>query len=258
MKDLLKKLSGFLIVIVLLVLLAFVKSEQDKCLVKEVPIKVDTRIGDPFMDRHDVENLVYKRLDTIEGKAIGNVQLNEVENLLELEPSVKNAEVYKGMEGDVHIDVELKRVVARLKPDTTNGFYIDETGGLMSWVAKYTPRVLTVTGNLSKYNRFVKDSLIDENLMEHSKLIADVYALAQIVEKDSYWKAQIGQVYIEDNGDAVIIPLAGDQEFILGDLSDCEEKLNKMKIFHQEIAQKVGWEKYKVVNLKFENQIVCK
>lgn len=258
MKDLFKKLSGFLIVIVLLVLLVFVKSEQDKALVKNVPIKVDTRIGDPFMDRHDVENLVYTRLDTLKGKVIGSVKLDEVENLLELEPSVKNAEVYKGMEGDVHIDVELKRVIARLKPDTTNGFYIDESGAIMPWVAKYTPRVLTVTGHLEKYNRFVKDTLIDEDITAHSKLIADVYALAKVVEGDKYWKAQIGQVYIEQSGDAVIIPLAGDQEFIIGDLKNCEEKLNRMKIFHQEIAQKVGWDKYKVVNLKFDNQIVCK
>tara|TARA_B110000211_G_scaffold234009_1_gene302031 strand:- start:1587 stop:2363 length:777 start_codon:yes stop_codon:yes gene_type:complete len=258
MKDVLRKLGGFLVIAGLLVLLSFVNREQNNTIVKKIEIKINSSEGDPFMDEADVENLVYTRLDTLEGKLIGDLKLGEIENLLEAEPSVKNAEVYTSIKGDVHLNIELKRVIARFKPDTTNGFYVDEDGEIMSWVSKYTPRVLTVTGHLFKYNSFLKDSIVEGDLRTHSKLIKDVYALAKFVDKSSYWKAQIGQVYIAENGDAIIIPLAGNQEFILGDLSDYELKLNKIKIFHQNIAKKVGWDKYKIVNLKFNNQIVCK
>jgi cell division protein FtsQ len=258
MKDVLKKLGGFLVVAGLLVLLSFVKREQNNTIVKKPEIKINKLKGDPFMDESDVENLVYTRLDTLKGKLVGDLKLGEIESLLETEPSVKNAEVYTSIKGDVHLNIELKRVIARIKPDTTNGFYIDEDGEIMTWVSKYTPRVLTVTGHLYKYNRFLKDTLVKGDLRSHSKLIKDVFALAEFVDKSSYWRAQIGQVYIAKNGDAVIIPLAGNQEFILGDLSDYELKLNKIKIFHQNIAKRVGWDKYKIVNLKFDNQIVCK
>jgi len=258
MKDILNKLGGFFVIAGLLVLLSFVNREQNNRIVEKPEIKINKLQGDPFMDEADVENLVYTRLDTLEGKLIGDLKLGEIENLLETDPSVKNAEVYSSIKGDVHLNIDLKRVIVRFKPDTTNGFYLDDQGGIMNWVSKYTPRVLTVTGYLYKYNRFLKDSLVDSDLRTHSKLIKDLYAFAKFVDKSAYWKAQIGQVYIARNGDAVIIPLVGNQEFILGDLSDYELKLNKIKIFHQKIAKKVGWGKYKIVNLKFNNQIVCK
>ena len=258
MNDILKKLVGFLVMVGLFVLLSFVNREQINRIVEKPELKINKLKGDPFMDESDVENLVYTRLDTLEGKLIGDLKLGEIENLLEDQPSVKNAEVYTSIKGDVHLNIDLKRVIARFKPDTTKGFYLDDHGGIMRWVSKYTPRVLTVTGHLHKYNRFLKDSLVTSDLRTHSKLINDVYAFAKFVDQSSYWKAQIGQVYINKSGDAVIIPLVGNQEFILGDLSDYELKLNKIKIFHKKIAMKVGWGKYKIVNLKFNNQIVCK
>lgn len=257
MKGVFKKLIGFLTIVLLLVVLSFAKIEQEKIIVGTPLIQINNTTGDPFLSDHDIEDLVYTRLDTLEGKQLGKLNLGEIERLIESDASVKNAEVYSGIKGDVHLDVELKRVVARIKPDSTKGFYIDSEGEVMPWVAKYTPRVLTVTGNLGMYNRYLKDTLAQEDLKYHSKLIEDVFGLTKLIENDDYWQAQIGQIYIAENGDAVLIPLAGQQEFILGELKNCESKLEKIKIFHEEIAQKVGWGKYKVVNLKFDNQIVC-
>ena len=260
MKDVLKKLGGFLMVIGLLILLSFVNREQNNRIVKSLYSFIGFHVEE--IRKNTIKQLgydkVYTRLDTLEGKLIKELKLGEIESLLETDHSVKNAEVYTSIEGDVHLNIELKRVIVRFKPDTTNGFYLDDEGGIMNWVSKYTPRVLTVTGHLHKYNRFIKDRLVQRDLRTHSKLIKDIYAFASFINKSSYWTAQIGQVYINENGDAVIIPLVGNQEFILGDLSDYELKLNKIKIFHQKIAKKVGWNKYKIVNLKFDNQIVCK
>lgn len=257
MKEIFKKLSGFLIIAGLLVLLSFVNSEHAKTGVT-VNFMLNSTEGDPFLDKKDVEDLVYSRFDSLDGKLLSEIPLDQIESLIESNPSVKNAEVYVETRGRLEIEIELKKVIARIKPDTTDGFYVDEKGSTMPWVSRHTPRVLTVSGSLDKYNRYVKDTLIEVDLSTHSKLVEDVYKLAIYMEKNPYWKAQIGQVFIEENGDAVLIPLMGDHEFIIGDLTDCEKKLEKIKVFHDQIAQKVGWEKYKIVNLKFDNQIICK
>lgn len=241
----------------LLVLLSFVHSEHAKTSVT-VNFKLNSTEGDPFLVEKDVEDLVYSRFDSLDGKAFSEIPLSQIEFLIESNPSVRNAEVFIETRGKLEIEIDLKKVIARIKPDTTDGFYIDENGGTMPWVSRHTPRVLTVSGHLAQYNRFVKDSLIDVDLSTHTKLVQDVFQLASFLESHPYWKAQIGQVYIEENGDAVLIPLMGDHEFIVGDLSNCEQKLEKVKVFHDQIAQKVGWEKYKIVNLKFDNQIICK
>ena len=258
MKKGLMKIVIFLSLVGFFFLVSFAKSEQEKILVQNVFVSIDVIKSDPFMDKEDIKNLVYSRQDTLEGKPIRNLHLNEIETLLERESSVKSAEVYVEHNGDVHLDVKLKKVIARIKPDSTSGFYIDEDGSTMEWLTKYSPRVLTVTGHLSNYTRFLKDSLVGKDLLNHSKLIKDVYEFADFVNKDSFWKSQIGQVYINKSGDAILIPLIGREEFVFGELTNYENKLSKIKRYYNEIAPKMGWNKYQEVNVKFEKQIVCK
>ena len=258
MKKGLKNIISFLLLVAFFALVSFAKNEQEKKLVKNVDVHINATKGDPFMDKDDVINLVYSRQDTLVGKPLGNLHLNEVENLLRKESSVKNAEAYVKHNGDVHLQVELKKVIARIKPDSTSGFYVDEDGQTMPWLTKYAPRVLTITGHLTKYNRYLKDTLVNEDLSTHTKLVKDVFAFAQYVNKSSFWKAQIGQVYINEKGDAILIPLIGNEEFVFGELRDYEKKFSKIKRYCDEIAPKMGWQKYQTVNVKFEKQIVCK
>lgn len=258
MRESWKNIGRFLLVIAAIVLVSFASAEQEDIKVRSVKVHINSTHGDPFLDEKDVVNLVYSRLDTLLGKPIGSLRLSDVESLVKAEVSVKNAEVYVQKQGDVHLNIELKKVIVRLKPDTNPGFYIDEEGAVMPWVTKYTPRVTTITGHLSKYNRFLKDSLIDENLQHHSKLIHDAYEFAEYVGSNNFWKSLIGQIYIDEKGDAILIPIIGEQEFVLGELTDYETKLNKVKQFYDEIAPKLGWGKYRIVNVKFDKQIVCK
>lgn len=258
MKEGLKKIGGFLLLIALFVLVSFAKNEQDKKIVNAVNVNINATEGDPFMDKNDILNLVYTRLDTLLGKPIGNLHLNEVENLISRETSVKSAEAYVKHNGDVHLNVKLKKVIARFKPDSTSGFYIDETGEVMPWVSKYSPRVLTITGYLNKYNRYLVDSSVHVDLSTHQKLVNDVYDFAKYVNKDAFWRSLIGQVYINNEGDAILIPLLGNQEFVFGELTNYKEKLSKIKRYYKDIAPKMGWNKYKEVNVKFNKQIVCK
>lgn len=254
----LRNIVGFLLIVGFFVLVSFAKNEQDKKLVKKVDVSINATKGDPFMDNDDVMNLVYSRQDTLVGKPLGSLHLSEIENLLSQETSIKNAEAYVEHNGDVHLKVELKKVIARIKPDSTSGFYVDEDGGTMGWLTKYSPRVLIITGYLNNYNRYLKDTLVDSDLSTHSKLVNDVYEFAKYVNKDSFWRSQIAQVYINEKGDAIIIPLIGNEEFVFGELTNYKTKLNKIKRYYEEIAPKLGWNKYREVNVKFEKQIVCK
>tara|TARA_B100000683_G_scaffold277879_1_gene339988 strand:+ start:14547 stop:15323 length:777 start_codon:yes stop_codon:yes gene_type:complete len=258
MKKALRNIVLFTLFFSLIVLVSFAKHEQEKTLVRNVIVSIDITQGDPFMDQNDIRDLVYSRQDTLMGKPLSSLHLEEVEKLLEEQTAVKSAEVYTGHNGDVHLEITLKKVIARIKPDSTSGFYVDDNGGTMEWTSKYSPRVLLVTGHLSQYNRFLKDTLVNKDVINHTKLINDVYAFAEYVRKDSFWRSQIGQVYINEKGDAVLVPLLGREEFIFGELTNYKKKLRKIKRYYDEIAPKMGWNKYQEVNVKFERQIVCK
>ncbi|MBO73630.1 MAG: hypothetical protein CMD35_08460 [Flavobacteriales bacterium] len=258
MDSRIKNIMGFLLISAFLVFVSFTKNEQGKRSVKSVFVSIDATKGDAFMDKDDVIDLVYSRYDTLLGKSFHSLCLNGIENLLKSQSSVKSAEVYVEQNGSVKLDVELRKVIARIKPDSTPGFYIDEEGFSMTWQTKYSPRVLTITGHLAKYNRYLKDTMVDEDIATHFKLVNDVYEFAKYVNKNSFWKAQIGQVYINKNGDAVLIPLIGNEEFVFGELTNYKDKFDKINRYYDEIAPKLGWNKYKEVNVKYDRQIVCK
>lgn len=254
----LNKIGWLILLIGAVVIWGFAAKEQSNQLIKQVIVEINATKADPFLDKKDVLDLVQARHDTLVGKPLKDLRFNEIETLLKQEPGVKNAEAFAEHKGIVHLQIELKKVIARLKPDTAVGFYIDTEGQVMPWISKHTPRVLTVTGDLLSYKRFLKDSLVEQSLTTHSKLVRDVYAFAQFVNADEFWSALIGQVYINNEGDAILIPLVGKQEIVFGELTDFEKKFKKIKKYYTEIAPKMGWEKYREVNVKFEQQIVCK
>ena len=46
-------------------------------------------------------------------------------------------------------------------------------------------------------------------------------------------------------------PFSGDN------INDVEKKFIKLKTIYLEVLNKVGWDKYAIINLKFDNQVVC-
>ena len=49
----------------------------------------------------------------------------------------------------------------------------------------------------------------------------------------------------------------GNFRIVLGQVENCEARMDKLMLFLQRGIAKRGWNRYKEVNLKFENQIVC-
>ena len=254
-----KILKGILIVLLfigLLVAVGFANHKQNNQKITGFTVKVDALKGDAFMTDQAFKALIYSKLDTFVGLKTKQVSISQIEALAKKEVSVKSASAFFGVNGEVFLELELKTVFARVKPVSSGGYYIDSDGKIMPWVSTFTPSVLTITGWLERYPRYnpVKDSVKTVN----KRLINEAYEFASYVHSSEFWSSQLVQVFINKEGDAELITLLGGQKIIFGELSNSKEKLDKLMLFYQEIVQKVGWYKYKEVNLKFNKQIVCK
>jgi cell division protein FtsQ len=51
--------------------------------------------------------------------------------------------------------------------------------------------------------------------------------------------------------------MIGDQKIIFGEFADSMQKWKKLKVFYKEAMPFVGWRKYRNLDLRFRNQIVC-
>ena len=106
----------------------------------------------------------------------------------------------------------------------------------------------------------VKEIINNDSLKSIRKL-DDIYRISNYVCKDSLMNALIGQVYLEKNGDFILIPLVGKQTILFGSANSDEvvaDKFNRLKVFYKEGMPHEGWEKYNTIIVKYEGQIVCR
>lgn len=241
----------------MLTAIGFANQAQKALEVKSFTVSItNLSEGDPFLDEKEIKLILNSKLDTFVGKPSGEINLSELETLIETEPVVKNAEAYLGVAGDLQLEVALKTVVVRVKPDTNNGYYLDKTGAVMPWVSSYTPRVLSLNGWINRYCIETLPLLNDS--ARKALLNKELFTFANYVYQHEFWSKQLVQLYLNYEGDVELITLIGEQKITLGSFQEGEQKLEKLNLYYEQVVNKVGWNKYEEVNLKFKNQIVCK
>ncbi|RLD54531.1 MAG: cell division protein FtsQ, partial [Bacteroidetes bacterium] len=81
--------------------------------------------------------------------------------------------------------------------------------------------------------------------------------LAFYINDDEFLKAQIEQIYVTESKEFELIPKVGRQLILFGGIENMEKKFNNLIAFYKKGMKNNGWTKYKTINLKFENQVVC-
>ena len=59
------------------------------------------------------------------------------------------------------------------------------------------------------------------------------------------------------NGEVTLVPRVGDQLIVMGTLENYREKLDRLYALYVKGFNKIGWNKYKRITLKYEGQVVC-
>jgi cell division protein FtsQ len=127
---------------------------------------------------------------------------------------------------------------------------------------KYSAKVLVVNGAIAEpYNKRYMYSISDigkDSSLNATSILGQVYAMANYINADEFWRSQIQQIYVNSERDMEIVPVVGDQKIIFGDTTDMDIKFKKLMTFYQQGLNTTGWwNKYSTINLKFKNQIVC-
>ncbi len=227
---------------------------------KAVEININYAEADTFYTADDINMFLIQKNDSIKGKKMSEVKEGLIENIIKENPYTMDAQVFTTMDGIVKINITQRKPVVRIINKLNQHFYIDNLGVKMPINTKYPANVVVATGNIiANYIPFSptsnqrNDTL---NLMKDS-ITYGIYKIANYIIKNDFLKAQIEQIYITDEGEIELIPKLGDQIIIFGTAENIEEKFNKLKIVYKEAFNKLGWNKYKIINLTYANQVVC-
>lgn len=168
-----------------------------------------------------------------------------IERALIQNKTIEKAEVYKSVvakgskyQGILTVVVKHRSPVVRIITADAD-YYFDKSKTDIPVSTQYPVDVVVVTG-------FVTPEIAADTLL----------GFASFIENDKFWKAQIEQVDIQENGEAVLIPLVGSHRIFFGTLDNYEEKLANLKVFYEKVMVQDNWDKYKSIILKYKNQVI--
>lgn len=81
--------------------------------------------------------------------------------------------------------------------------------------------------------------------------------VARFLDDKHQYKGLVDQVYIERDGDMIMVPKLGDHVIELGPAEDLDNKFANLMTFYRKGMPRAGWNTYTKISLKFRNQVVC-
>ncbi len=203
-----------------------------------------------FVDEIDVENMLYDFAGKkIEGTAVGEFDLEDLERKMEQHPYIESAEIYIDLNRYMWVNIHQRNPLARVINEQNQSYYLSYEGEKMPVSRSFSSRVPVITG-------YVKDNGRLDSLVAHEMTQA-LHQLMLRFQKDAFYNALIEQIYVRKNGDLILIPKIGHLEIEFGPIERVEEKLNILKTLYQQGINTLKWKKYKAISLKYKGQIVC-
>jgi cell division protein FtsQ len=236
----------------------FFAGHYDKLLCDSVKIDIADSPERNFIASSDILKMLEKNNIKYIGVHLSNIDLNKIEQIVKSNQIVAECKAYTGINGSLHIEVTQRIPLVRIIDSQGQGYYIDKEGNILNLSRHYAPRLLVVNGNIKTPFRVGKPANI--NALTDSlaaKRLKDICTLADFINEEDFWNAQIEQIYVNHNGEFELIPRVGPHLILFGDIDQYQEKFRKLEIFYKEGLNNVGWNQYLTINLKYKDQVVC-
>lgn len=166
------------------------------------------------------------------------LDLNKLEKSINANAMIEKSEVSVSIDGVLKAVVKQKTPIARVN-EGGYSYYIDYKGDEMPLSSNYTARVVLVSGKMHEKDK-----------EKFTNLLRDIY-------NDDFLKKNIIGIEIMPNGSLLMLNRNFDYKIDFGQLINEEEKFKNYKAFFQKVVADSSMFKYKKIDLRFAEQVVC-
>ena len=212
------------------------KRNNDRKLSKAVVVFVGDNA--PFVNQETVNKLLIENNRDAQSIDKVKLDLNKLEKVLNNHEMIEKSQVFVSVDGVLKALVKQKTPIARVF-DGDQSFYIDYEGNVMPLSTNFTARVPLVSGEINKKN--------SEKLSE----------LFRIIYNDEFLKKNIIGVQIMPNGSLKMGNRNFNYQIDFGGVQRMKAKFNNYKAFFQKAVLDSSLYKYKIIDLRFAQQVVC-
>ncbi len=177
---------------------------------------------------------------------VNKLDIHSMEQVLRADPWVADASLYVDAARVLHISVTQRIPLVRLFLQNGVSCYMDNTYALMP-----------VTPNTVYYTSVVTNVPVLTNDSNSTNLKKQIALLARTIQADTFWNAQVSQVIVDSDRSFELMPVLGQQRIIFGDTSRIKEKFGNLYSFYTNVLNRVGWDKYETLDVRFKGQVVA-
>lgn len=236
MRANLKHIKTVLLLVLVVFLFAFssVRNSARKVSAPKVKFVGEDNL---YVTNETVSKLLIQNQESVANKSKEIIDLNGLESALNSNPMIKEAQVFMSVDGSITAEIIQKKPIARVR--TNASYYVDEDGSFMPLSTNYTARVPLITGFVMKND------------------LKNVYKIAKKVQDDEFLKKHVVEIHQNENKSIDLKFRLNDFKIQLGSLKLLDKKINNLKAFYQKAMREKILNSYSVVNLKFDNQVIC-
>lgn len=238
-----KKILTLIILILSISYIAFAaisfcyRPEGEIC--KGVRLEIRDSLKTGYMTTKDITSMLSKsNLDPTD-QPLDKVSLRAIEKHLKNSPLISSCECYKTINGIVVVEVTCRRPILRILSNNYDSYYLDKDGEIIEDIAKavYIP---IATGHITR--KYAKKNLLP---------------LAQYLQENDFWNAQIEQIHVTQQGEIELIPRVGNHTITLGRPENYEYKFEKLQAFYEKGLNEIGWDRYSKISIRHGNQVIA-
>ncbi len=191
-----------------------------------------------FVNKTTINKEIRKVYDSLEFKSKNSIDIALLERKINKIKNVDKAEVYVDIKNKLSVNVKQRNPIGRILSKGYN-CYIDINGNTMPLSPNYTANVMLIEGKVNKNN------------------LKDIYTLITYIRNDEILKNQLVSITVDKNNEYSFRTRKGNQVIEFGKAKNIEQKFDKLLIYYRKTVSDFGWRRYKKINLKFTNQVVC-
>ena len=239
--------------IALFVLLLSAMHRNSKLVCMGMEIAIEGYNHEMYISEEEVKTMLEAELDSkIEGAPFEKLELRKLEKSLQRNPWISKAQLFVDNQQMLHVNISERMPVARVFTRTGQSFYMDSS-------AVELPLSINEIADVPVFTN-VPDAGVEGGVpmvAADSLLRLQVSKMGNFIKKDSFLLMQLGQIDITPNANYVMYPAIGNHIIEFGTANNYENKLKRLSVFYRKIFGKVGLNKYEVLDLRYDKQIVA-
>jgi cell division protein FtsQ len=249
--------------IYLFVSLSFISRAKKDYVCSEINVIITDSSLNNFISKEEVKELVLREDLKILGYPVSGINTKLLEDVIIQHPPIRKVEVYVQIDGILNIEVTQRKPILRIVDKRHRSYYIDSEGYMMPLSPKYASHVLVANGNIDdkimiRNGICITDSSDLKAYHAGSYILQELYLLAKAISSDIFLSAQVEQVFVNSRLEYELIPRVGENLIKMGDISNYQYKLKKLKAFYSKGLNNIGWDQYSDISLQYSNQVICK